>query len=271
MPVMDQFSKNKMNIALTVHTEKLHSDNCWRRVLKICEKVELMKGRMTFFCIQPNVYPYDFPEKVWSERIRELQERGHEIQVHTHFYHKDHDEYDLSYPYMYSRISDNVDYLKSLGSQANKFISGTWRVSADLYKVLKDLKFIADFSARREIKGYLKGRAHTLTMESPCSLSFPGASSLLLVPSCGSLGDYFKALILGRRKSLFFPRLDQKVLVLGLHDYDLLRGKYYNLLRFLLRGHFGRHALFWTVQEMIDVLQERVETTTIEENALKIS
>ncbi len=116
--------------ALALHTERLHDDRVWKRLLIILTIMRRLGSRATFF-----IYPFRsvVAGKDISDRVRTLAVHyEQEIAQHTHFYaggslEKPHKRNDLSPENIQNCIERDFKWLCRI-SQPRGFTAGGWIV-----------------------------------------------------------------------------------------------------------------------------------------------
>ena len=206
--------------ALAFHTERLHDDRVWKRLLLIPTIMHRTGSRATFF-----IYPFRavVTGRDIADRVRALAaDYKQEIGQHTHFYagrsvNKPDKRNDLSAENIRSCIERDFEWLCRI-SKPKGFTSGGWIVTDAVYSALMNLGFDYDCSAR--VPALRKGR------EAGQNLWLTEAEKriiedrpLILVPTTHTLRNS----LLGKRH-LTNPLIDgNQYQLVYLHDYDLLR------------------------------------------------
>ncbi len=206
--------------ALAFHTERLHDDRVWKRLLLILAIMRRLGSRATFF-----IYPFRavVEGRDISDRVRALAvDHKQEIGQHTHFYagisvDKPDKRNDLSADNIRNCIERDFEWLCRI-SKPRGFTAGGWIVTDALYPALMKLGFDYDCSAR--VPALRKGRETgpnlwLIEAEKRLIQDRP----LILVPTSHTLGQSWCG---KRRRSVHLKAGDQYQLVY-LHDYDLLR------------------------------------------------
>ena len=206
--------------ALAFHTERLHDDRVWKRLLLILAIMRHLGSRATFF-----VYPFRavVSGRDISDRVRALAvDHKQEIGQHTHFYAgsslaKPNKRNDLTPENIRNCIERDFEWLCRI-SKPKGFTSGGWIVTDNVYPVLIDLGFDYDCSAR--VPALRKGR------ETAPNLWLTAAEKrviqdrpLILVPTTHTLRNR----LLANRRLTNCLKAGAGYQLVYLHDYDLLR------------------------------------------------
>ena len=144
--------------ALAFHTERLHDDKVWKRLLMILAIMRRLGSKATFF-----IYPFRsvVAGRDISDRVRALAANyEQEIGQHTHFYagkslYKPNKRNDLSAENIRNCIERDFQWLCRI-SKPRGFTSGGWIVTDAVYSALMNLGFDYDCSAR--VPALRKGR-----------------------------------------------------------------------------------------------------------------
>lgn len=207
--------------ALAFHTEKLHDDRVWKRLLIILTVMRRLGSRATFF-----VYPFRavVVGKDISDRVSALAvEFEQEIGQHTHFYagrwiNKPNKRNNLSAENIRNCIERDFKWLCRI-SQPRGFTAGSWIVTEAVLRSLVTLGFDYDCSAR--VVDLRKGPASgpNLLWLAEAEKRFIEDRPLMLVPTTHTLRQswYDRG-----RRSVPLKAGDEYQLVY-LHDYDLLK------------------------------------------------
>ena len=206
--------------ALAFHTERLHDDRVWKRLLMILAVMRRRGSKATFF-----VYPFRavVEEMDISDRVKALAvDYQQEIGQHTHFYAGSLVDQpdkctDLSPENIRTCLERDFEWLCRI-SQPRGFTAGGWIVTESVLGSLADLGFAYDCSAR--IPSLRKGE------ESSPNLWLAGAEKrliqdrpLMLVPTTHTL----KSSLLGSRCLTVPLKAGDQYQLVYLHDHDLLR------------------------------------------------
>ena len=206
--------------ALAFHTERLHDDRVWKRLLILLALMRFRGSKATFF-----IYPFRavVAERDISDRVRALAvDHKQEIAQHTHFYagrslNKPTKCNDLSSENIQKCIERDCEWLSRI-SQPKGFTAGGWIVTEAVFASLADLGFDYDCSARVPALRKEEDVGPNLWLEEPEKRLIQDGS-LILVPTTHTV-----------RNSLFSKRCMRTPLNTGdqyqlvyLHDYDLLR------------------------------------------------
>ena len=206
--------------ALAFHTERLHDDRVWKRLLLILAIMRRLGSRATFF-----IYPFRavVAGRDISDRVRALAvDYKQEIGQHTHFYagrsvNNPDKRNDLSAENIRNCLERDFEWLCRI-SKPKGFTSGGWIVTDAVYTSLVNLGFGYDCSARAPTLRtgaetgpnlWLKEAGERLIQDRP----------LILVPTTHTLRQSWGG---NRRRSVSLKAGPQYQLVY-LHDYDLLR------------------------------------------------
>ena len=156
---------------ITIHTERLHDDRIWARVVAFVAFLEKRGISATWFSINPTALPYQqmgFDEVKWKERLRYLVSHGQRIEQHTHFYALGKGAYDLSPAHVARRLDEDRAWLGKEGYVVTRFVSGGWRMNADTRDILRTKGYTdvtedpRTLSPRASVTRILSGRAGTL-------------------------------------------------------------------------------------------------------------
>ena len=136
--------------ALAFHTERLHDDRVWKRLLIILAVMHRLKSRATFF-----IYPFRavVAGRDISNRVRALAvDFRQEIGQHTHFYagtliNKPNKRSDLSPENIRNCIERDFKWLRRI-SKPKGFTAGGWIATEAVFESLVNLGFEYDCSAR---------------------------------------------------------------------------------------------------------------------------
>ena len=206
--------------ALAFHTERLHDDRVWKRLLLILAIIRRLGSRATFF-----IYPFravvegrDISDRVQALAVDHKQEIGQ----HTHFYagrsvNKPDKRNDLSAENIRNCIERDFEWLCRI-SKPKGFTSGGWIVTDAVYSSLVNLGFDYDCSARVPVppRGPETGPNLWLTeAETRVIRDRP----LILVPTTHTLRNR----LLGKRNLTCPLKAGVEYQLVYLHDYDLLR------------------------------------------------
>ena len=206
--------------ALAFHTERLHDDRVWKRLLIVLTVMRRFGSRATFF-----IYPFRavVAGRDISDRVRTLAvEHEQEIGQHTHFYagrsvDKPSKRNDFSSGNIRSCIERDFEWLCRI-SQPRGFSAGGWAVTEAVYSSLVNLGFDYDCSARLPAlrKGREPGPNVWLT---EAKEKFIQDRPLILFPTTHTLRSS-----LSGKRHLTIPLTDSnRYQLVYLHDYDLLR------------------------------------------------
>lgn len=220
--------------ALAFHTERLHDDRVWKRLLLILAIMRRLGSRATFF-----IYPFRAVVAGMniSDRVRVLAaDHKQEIGQHTHFYagrsvNKPDKRNDLSAENIRNCIERDFEWLCRI-SKPKGFTSGGWAVTEAVYASLVNLGFEYDCSAR--VPALRKGREHGPNVwlkeaEKRCIQDRP----LILVPTTHTLRNS----LLGKWRGVAIPlTAGNQYQLTYLHDYDLLRLRVFLGLALTLMG-----------------------------------
>lgn len=206
--------------ALAFHTESLHDDRVWKRLLIILAIMRRLGSRATFF-----IYPFRavVAGREISVRVRTLAvDYEQEVGQHTHFYagrslEKPDKSSDLSPENIRSCIERDFKWLCRI-SQPRGFTAGGWIVTEAVFESLVDLGFNYDCSAR--VPSLRKG------VETGPNLWLAEAQKrliqnrpLILVPTTHTL----RTSLLTKRNLTTPLKAGHRYQLSYLHDYDLLR------------------------------------------------
>lgn len=206
--------------ALAFHTERLHDDRVWKRLLIILAIMRRLGSRATFF-----IYPFRsmVDGRDISDRVRALAVKcGQEIGQHTHFYadkssYKPNKRNDLSAENIKNCIERDFQWLCRI-SQPKGFTAGGWIVTEAVLGSLVNLGFDYDCSAR--VPALRKGQeaGPNLWLEK-AEKRIIQDRPLVLVPTTHTLGSS----LLGKGCLPIPLKAGHQYQLLYLHDYDLLR------------------------------------------------
>lgn len=230
-------------IAITVHTERLHSDFLWKKIEKILEFFKKYNIKTTWFSVNPTFVGYrtmGFEEGKWIKRLNILKDFKQEIQQHTHFYKgkegvKKGLGYDLGRENIKLRLLEDREWLKEkIGVVPEGFISGAWKDNEEIIKALRE-----------------EGYKYNLTSK---VLKVESSEGFLEIPNSN-----FKSLI----KDFFSFRLNEKFInhnrfsfcTLYFHDYDLERFSFNIFLRVLILGLVFLNFKFVPLKELYERLK----------------
>ncbi len=156
---------------ITIHTERLHDDRVWARVVAFVAFLEKREISATWFSINPTALPYrqmGFDEVKWKERLRYLTSHGQRIEQHTHFYASGKGPYNLSPAHVTRCLDEDRAWLAKEGYIVTRFVSGGWRMTADIRDILRAKGYTDStedkrtLSPRAAVTRILSGRAGTL-------------------------------------------------------------------------------------------------------------
>ena len=156
---------------ITIHTERLHDDRIWARVVVFVAFLEKRGISATWFSINPTALPYEqmgFEENKWKDRLQYLAAHGQHIEQHTHFYASGKGAYDLSPVHVARRLDEDRAWLAKEGYIVTRFVSGGWRMNADTRDILRAKGYTDStedprtLSPRAAVTRILSGRAGTL-------------------------------------------------------------------------------------------------------------
>ena len=136
--------------ALAFHTERLHDDRVWKRLLMILAIMRRRGSKATFF-----IYPFCavVADRDISDRVRALDaDYQQEIGQHTHFYagksvNKPDKRNDMSPKNIRNCIERDFQWLCRI-SQPRGFTAGGWIITEAVLGALVNLGFDYDCSAR---------------------------------------------------------------------------------------------------------------------------
>lgn len=221
---------------LAFHTEQLHHNRIWQRVVRLASWMARHKIKATFF-----VYPFraQIAGKDIKERIKTLVTLEHEIGQHTHFYAG----VEIDPPDKINDFSDanivnclrrDFQYLRSIGYYPKGFTAGSWIVNNTVLDTLLELGFTYDCSARFPKPLGMSDFPYNRWQTKP--LVYTNTTGrLLCLPTSYNLGEWFKW---GRKIKTYGPTPYRLVY---LHDYDLLSSsKYFLLWYWCFLGLTGR-------------------------------
>ena len=247
-----------MTFALTVHTERLSSDEVWGYVRRMLALWEQHGIQATFFCVAP-VHPYyrsqpGFSEARWARRIDEIAGRGHAIGQHTHFYGAEGKTWDVSAENLHERLDEDRRWLQAQGLAPAGFVGGGWTINAGVFRFLLAHGYRYDCSARSFSLAYLEGRGQTMVAQHPFWVD-AGRLRLLEIPSTAPVIHLAYSLLpfAGQRTCVDVPRWGKYTLIY-LHDYDLLNPRFRVVLCMALHLLRLRHAEWVTVDVLCDAL-----------------
>jgi len=210
-----------MTRALAFHTEALHEDKVWKRLLIILSVMRRLRSRATFF-----IYPFraEVADRDISERVRALAvDYKQEIGQHTHFYagrsvNQPNKRNDLSPENIGNCIERDFEWLCRI-SQPRGFTAGGWMVTEAVFETLVNLGFEYDCSAR--VPSFRRGRETNpnLLWLAEAEKRFIKDRPLILVPTTHTLGQSWY----GRGSHSVPSKAGEHYQLVYLHDYDLLR------------------------------------------------
>ena len=206
--------------ALAFHTERLHDDRVWKRLLLILAIMRQLGSRATFF-----IYPFRavVAGRDISDRLRVLAaDHKQEIGQHTHFYagrsvNKPDKRNDLSAENIRNCIERDFQWLCRI-SKPRGFTSGGWIVTEAVLGSLVNLGFDYDCSAR--VPALFEGQeaGPNLWLEK-AEKRIIQDRALVLVPTTHTLGSS----LLGKGPLPISLNSGHQYQLLYLHDYDLLK------------------------------------------------
>lgn len=202
-------------LCLTVHAERLHEDPVWQAVRRLLALLERRGGRGTFLVspLRASVAGIDL-----GPRLRELEDRGHEVGQHTHYYalaaapagRVRFDKRTDASPANLRRCLDHDHArLVAAGLRPRGFVAGAWEIHEPAHDWLVEHGFAYDLSYRSFPLGYANPAA---APGSHRTAPFQ-RRGLLEIPTTAPLARALRHEILGR------PRLPYEVWYV--HDYDL--------------------------------------------------
>ena len=206
--------------ALAFHTERLHDDKVWKRLLMILAIMRRLGSKATFF-----IYPFRsvVAGRDISDRVRALAANyEQEIGQPTHFYagkslYEPNKLNDLSAENIRNCIERDFQWLCRI-SKPRGFTSGGWIVTDAVYSALMNLGFDYDCSAR--VPALRKGRkAGPNLWLTEAEKRFIEDRPLILVPTTHTLRNR----LLGKRRLTSSLKAGVEYQLVYLHDYDLLR------------------------------------------------
>lgn len=206
---------------LAIHTERLHDDRVWRRVVRFADYLHARRLSAVWFSINPTARAYavlGYDEDVWIERLHYLAARGQHIEQHTHFYTGIKGSYDLSATHMALRLAEDRVWLEYYGYHIRGFVSGAWIMNDALMAILARHGYAYDCTARAFPLPYLAGRGNELMLT-----EIRQFGSVREIPTTHALKDFWR-------------RRDIPYTLSYVHDYDLLRLPFRILLRAFLHG-----------------------------------
>lgn len=205
---------------LAFHTERLHNDRVWKRLLILLALMRFRGSKATFF-----IYPFRavVAERDISDRVRALAvDHKQEIAQHTHFYagrvlENPNKCNDLSPENIQKCIERDFKWLCRI-SQPRGFTAGGWIVTEAVLGSLVNLGFDYDCSARLPALRKEQEAGPNLWLEK-AEKRLIQDRSLILFPTTHTVRN---SLFGTRRLTTPLNTSDQYQLVY-LHDYDLLK------------------------------------------------
>ena len=206
--------------ALAFHTEALHDDRVWKRLLIILAIMGRLSSKATFF-----IYPFRavVANRDISDRVRTLAvDYEQEIGQHTHFYagrsvNQPNKRNDLSPENIRNCIERDFQWLCRI-SQPRGFTAGGWIVTEAVFGALVNLGFDYDCSARVPSLRKEQEAGPNLWLAEPEKRLIQDRS-LTLVPTTHTLRNS----VWGTRRITTPLNTGDQYQLVYLHDYDLLR------------------------------------------------
>jgi peptidoglycan/xylan/chitin deacetylase (PgdA/CDA1 family) len=230
-------------VAISFHTERLHDDAVWSRLVPFLDALAARGGRATFFVepLRARVLGADL-----ADRLEALAGRGHEIAMHTHFYRLTGDPgrtTGFEQPSVFTHenvvrcLDEGLAHLRLAGHQPRGFVAGAWAISDTAFDWLNDHGFHYDCSYRSFELRYpnphaAAGNGRNAPSRIGRVLELPTTDSL----TASTLAGLVKSTVAGALKGPVRYRH------LYLHDYDLLVLKKLAAIRLALQL-LQRHEL----------------------------
>ena len=212
-----------MLIALTFHAELLFDEKVWTRVRQVLRWLRHYSAHATFFTMAPyheRCRPKD--EDVWLDRLRFIEQEGHRVGLHTHFYRDDcGGEISFSKERVSFLIQRDVSYFRQRGFKVTGFAGGGWILDPNVCTALLQNEFTHDCTAHMFKVGYARSRGHHVLATRPFWVR-EDERSLLEMPTSASVSSTARNWLKNFRTPVIKIRNVEYYLVY-LHDYDLLR------------------------------------------------
>lgn len=206
-------------LCLTFHTERIHEDNVWVRVVRLLDRFDRLDWKATFF-ISPALAILARADL--EARLKEIRSRGHELGQHTHYYDVSQGELEKAPVWPSSQriieaLERDYDYLRTADVTPVGFASGGHAIFDETLDWLVEKGFKYDCSFR----------AFPLEYAAPSAQrGFPLMSPsrhkrVLLIPTTGNLKRALWRESLRRRRTVRFGERAYEMYYV--HDWDLLR------------------------------------------------
>lgn len=255
-----------MLVALTFHAEMLFDDRVWSRVRQMLRWLQRYTAYVTFFTMAPyheRCRPKD--ESIWLSRLRFIEQEGHQIGLHTHFYKDDYGkEISFSKERVSFLIQRDASYFRQHGFQITGFAGGGWILDPNVYLALLQNKFTHDCTAHMFEIDYVQSRGHHLVTSKPFWVQ-EGDNGLLEIPTNALLSSAIKSSM----RNLSLPHIEThnaRYSLIYLHDYDLLRPMARYSFLYIVAWQALCKCQFVTTSKLGTILQnEDLETCSIEE------
>lgn len=236
------------------HTELLFNDNVWRRVRRMLPLLQRFKICATFFTMAPfhaRCRPKN--ESEWLRRLEYINQNGHEIGLHTHFYDDDSGKkVTLSPERITFLIARDASYFRDKGFEITGFSGGAWMLNKDVYAALIRNGFSHDCTAHSFPIGYLQSSKNHISALNPF-IAQSSSGNIIEIPTNGSLSSAAKYFL--RNFRLPCPTgIKAKYLLIYLHDYNLLNPLVRLTLFFLALWQVFRKSTFVTSEQLCKIL-----------------
>lgn len=256
-----------MLVGLTFHAELLFDDRVWTRVRQVLQWLRRYSAHTTFFTMAP-YHERCCPKKdedMWLGRLRLIEQEGHQIGLHTHFYK---DDYGKEISFSKERVSflirRDVSYFRQQGFQITGFAGGGWILDPNVYLALLQNGFTHDCTAHMFEIDYVRSRGHHLLASKPFWVQEDN-NGLLEIPTSASLSSAVRCSL----QNLSVPRIkipNVEYSLIYLHDYDLLRPVARYFILCIVAWQALRKCRFVTTSQLRTILQdEDLETYSLEE------
>jgi hypothetical protein len=212
---------------LTFHVEKLYDDDVWRHFSAVLKMMDSFGIKSTCF-VYPPLHPIHTHsagfakggETRFRDRLKRIQELGHEIQQHTHLYTSSPTKAnEFTRDNCLRAIGGEKEYLEKIGYCINGFVSGAFNINMIISEALKEMQFHYDCSV-------------TLFYHAYANEKLSGVSGLINL-ECGLVElpttHTTKMMIIGKN-----PVQIVNYKMVYAHDYDFVRLDYQLGIRWLL-------------------------------------
>jgi hypothetical protein len=148
----------KISYLMTAHVEKIYDNSVWSKLRSLMVYYANKSIFCTLFVYPPfhsrHTKSNSFCEHsldLFNKRITYLEDLGHDIQLHSHFYKENEKSIELSRLNIDRVLSQELYYLRNLGFQINGFVSGGWKVDELTLDILQSNGI--EFDCSRFLKG----------------------------------------------------------------------------------------------------------------------